>query len=31
MNEQQIEKEIFRYLQDESYNYAVLVDGECCI
>ena len=28
MNEQQIEKEIFRYIQDESYNYAVLIDGE---
>lgn len=28
MTEQQIAKEILRYLKDRSYNYAVLIDGE---
>ena len=28
MTEQQIQEEILRYLNDESYNYAVLIDGE---
>lgn len=28
MTEQQITKEILRYLKDQSYNYAVLIDGE---
>lgn len=28
MTEQQITDEVLRYLKDESYNYAVLIDGE---
>lgn len=28
MTEQQIKDEIIRYLTDQSYNYAVLIDGE---
>ena len=28
MTEQQIKEEILRYLKDDSYNYAVLIDGE---
>ena len=28
MTEKQITEEILRYLKDESYNYAVLIDGE---
>lgn len=28
MTEQQIIDEILRYLHDDSYNYAVLIDGE---
>ena len=28
MTEQQIKEEILRYLRDDSYNYAVLIDGE---
>ena len=28
MTEQQIKEEILRYLKDQSYNYAVLIDGE---
>ena len=28
MTEKQIKEEILRYLQDQSYNYAVLIDGE---
>ncbi len=28
MNELQVKEEVRRYLQDESYNYAVLIDGE---
>ena len=28
MTEQQIKEEILRYLKDDAYNYAVLIDGE---
>ncbi len=28
MTEHQIQEEILRYINDESYNYAVLIDGE---
>ncbi|SEI92954.1 hypothetical protein SAMN05216514_10618 [Kandleria vitulina] len=28
MNEEQIEEEVLRYLRDQSYNYAVLIDGD---
>ena len=28
MTEQQIKEEVLRYLKDESYQYAILIDGE---
>lgn len=28
MTEQQIKEEILRYIKDQTYNYAVLIDGE---
>ena len=28
MTEQQIKDEMLRYLRDDSYNYAILIDGE---
>ena len=27
MNEQQIKTEVIRYIDDDSYNYAILIDG----
>ena len=28
MQEKQVSEEILRYLDDDNYNYAVLIDGE---